>query len=92
MSSNSGALSPSEAFQAAAQRSAESKTYLGTFAQSLEFELDPFQRDACRSLQEGKGVLVAAPTGAGKTIVGEFAIYLALERGSRRSTRRRSKR
>ncbi|MFH5877608.1 DEAD/DEAH box helicase [Arthrobacter sp. NA-172] len=81
MSSNSGALSPSEAFQAAAQRSAESKTYLGTFAQSLEFELDDFQRDACRSLQEGKGVLVAAPTGAGKTIVGEFAIYLALERG-----------
>ncbi|MCX2746762.1 DEAD/DEAH box helicase [Arthrobacter sp. MI7-26] len=81
MSSNSGALSPSEAFQAAAQRSAESKTYLGTFAQSLEFELDDFQREACRSLQEGKGVLVAAPTGAGKTIVGEFAIYLALERG-----------
>lgn len=81
MSSNSGALSPSEAFQAAAQRSAESKTYLGTFARSLDFELDPFQRDACRSLQEGKGVLVAAPTGAGKTIVGEFAIYLALERG-----------
>jgi ATP-dependent RNA helicase HelY len=54
MSSNSGALSPSEAFQAAAQRSAESKTYLGTFAQSLEFELDEFQRDACRSLQEGR--------------------------------------
>ncbi|MEZ2391565.1 DEAD/DEAH box helicase [bacterium RCC_150] len=81
MSSNSGALSPSEAFQAAAQRSAESKTYLGTFARSLEFELDDFQREACRSLQEGRGVLVAAPTGAGKTIVGEFAIYLALERG-----------
>ncbi|HKU30733.1 MAG TPA: DEAD/DEAH box helicase [Arthrobacter sp.] len=81
MSSNSGALSPSEAFQAAAERSAEAKTYLGTFVRSLEFELDDFQREACRSLQEGKGVLVAAPTGAGKTIVGEFAIYLALERG-----------
>jgi len=60
---------------------AESKTHLGSFARTLDFELDDFQRQACRSLQEGKGVLVAAPTGAGKTIVGEFAVYLALQRG-----------
>jgi len=81
MSSISGSPSPSDRYQAAAQRAAESKTYLGSFARSLEFDLDDFQREACRSLQEGRGVLVAAPTGAGKTIVGEFAIYLALERG-----------
>ena len=81
MSSISGSSSPSDRYQAAAQRAAESKTYLGAFARSLDFELDDFQREACRSLQEGRGVLVAAPTGAGKTIVGEFAIYLALERG-----------
>lgn len=74
-------LSPAEKYRASAQRQAESATYLGAFARSLDFELDDFQRDACRSLQEGRGVLVAAPTGAGKTIVGEFAIFLALQRG-----------
>ena len=56
-------------------------TYLGGFVRTLDFELDDFQRQACLSLQDGRGVLVAAPTGAGKTIVGEFAIYLALQRG-----------
>lgn len=81
MSSISGSPSPSDRFQAAAHRAAEAKTYLGAFARTLDFELDDFQREACRSLQEGRGVLVAAPTGAGKTIIGEFAIYLALERG-----------
>lgn len=81
MSSISGSPSPSDRYQAAAHRAAEAKTYLGAFALTLDFELDDFQREACRSLQEGRGVLVAAPTGAGKTIVGEFAIYLALERG-----------
>ena len=81
MSSISGSQSPSDRYQAAANRTAEAKTYLGAFARSLDFDLDDFQREACRSLQEGRGVLVAAPTGAGKTIVGEFAIYLALQRG-----------
>lgn len=81
MSSIAGSPSPSDRYRAAASRTAEAKTYLGSFARSLDFELDDFQREACRSLQEGRGVLVAAPTGAGKTIVGEFAIYLALQRG-----------
>ncbi|QOT17063.1 MULTISPECIES: DEAD/DEAH box helicase [Paenarthrobacter] len=81
MSSISGPPSPSDRYRAAANRTAEAKTYLGSFARTLDFELDDFQREACRSLQEGRGVLVAAPTGAGKTIVGEFAIYLALQRG-----------
>ncbi|MFF2347247.1 DEAD/DEAH box helicase [Pseudarthrobacter sp. NPDC058119] len=74
-------LSPAERYRASAERQAEAATYLGQFSRTLEFELDDFQRAACRSLQEGRGVLVAAPTGAGKTIVGEFAIYLALQRG-----------
>ncbi|MHC6230891.1 DEAD/DEAH box helicase [Arthrobacter sp. MMS24-T111] len=74
-------LSPAERYRASAERRAEAATYLGQFSGTLEFELDDFQRQACRSLQEGRGVLVAAPTGAGKTIVGEFAIYLALQRG-----------
>ncbi|WP_255770239.1 DEAD/DEAH box helicase [Pseudarthrobacter sulfonivorans] len=80
MSSISGPLSPSESYRASAERTAEARSYLGGFIRTLDFELDEFQRLACLSLQEGRGVLVAAPTGAGKTIVGEFAIYLALER------------
>lgn len=81
MSSTTGPQSPSELYRASAERTAEASTYLGAFARTLAFELDDFQRQACRSLQQGRGVLVAAPTGAGKTIVGEFAIYLALQRG-----------
>lgn len=46
------------------------------------FELDPFQLDGCASLEEGRSVLVAAPTGAGKTIVGEFAVHLAMRETS----------
>src|SRR5215217_2623562 len=74
-------LSPAERYRASAERRAEAATYLGSFIRTLDFELDDFQRQACKSLQEGRGVLVAAPTGAGKTIVGEFAVYLALQRG-----------
>ncbi|MEO5780298.1 MULTISPECIES: RNA helicase [Arthrobacter] len=81
MSSQPSPESPSERYRANAERAAEAKTYLGGFIRSLDFELDDFQRESCLSLQAGRGVLVAAPTGAGKTIVGEFAIYLALQRG-----------
>lgn len=42
-------------------------------------ELDEYQREGCRELADGRGVLVAAPTGAGKTVVGEFAVFLAVE-------------
>jgi ATP-dependent RNA helicase HelY len=52
-----------------------------TFAGLYEFGLDRFQVDACQVVEEGKGVLVAAPTGSGKTVVGEFAVHLALETG-----------
>jgi ATP-dependent RNA helicase HelY len=56
---------------------------LGRFAAELEFDLDPFQRRACAALESGHGVLVCAPTGAGKTIVGEFAVHLALASGGK---------
>jgi ATP-dependent RNA helicase HelY len=51
------------------------------FAERLPFELDEFQVSACRALEDGHGVLVCAPTGAGKTVVGEFAVHLALAEG-----------
>ncbi|GAA3689816.1 DEAD/DEAH box helicase [Arthrobacter ginkgonis] len=73
--------SPAERYAASRQRAAEAKTRLHAFRQTLDFELDPFQADACKAVEDGKGVLVAAPTGAGKTVVGEFAVYMALQRG-----------
>ncbi|MGC4111950.1 MAG: DEAD/DEAH box helicase [Nocardioides sp.] len=54
---------------------------LAAFTGLYEFGLDDFQVRACRVVEEGKGVLVAAPTGSGKTVVGEFAVHLALETG-----------
>lgn len=58
-------------------------TTLDRFRASLSFPLDDYQVQACRHLDEGAGVLVAAPTGAGKTVVGEYATELALARGSK---------
>jgi ATP-dependent RNA helicase HelY len=56
---------------------------LADFTALLSFELDPFQRDACAALESGHGVLVCAPTGAGKTVVGEFAVHMALAAGQK---------
>ena len=54
---------------------------LASFAEQLPFSLDDFQQRACQALEGGQGVLVCAPTGAGKTVVGEFAVHLALAAG-----------
>ncbi len=56
---------------------------LDDFAHLYDFTLDSFQRHACESLERGRGVLVAAPTGSGKTLVGEFAVHLALAGGGK---------
>jgi ATP-dependent RNA helicase HelY len=45
------------------------------------FPLDPFQLRAIDGLDEGRSVLVAAPTGSGKTVVAEHAVALALAEG-----------
>ncbi|MGJ4843658.1 DEAD/DEAH box helicase [Leifsonia sp. Le1] len=69
-------LSPAERY--AASRTRTRQPLVEAFRAGLRFDLDPFQREACASLEEGKSVLVAAPTGAGKTIVAEFAVFLAM--------------
>lgn len=56
---------------------------LGEFIAGQGFALDPFQLDACAGLAAGRSVLVAAPTGSGKTVIGEFAVGLAADQGQR---------
>ncbi|UYP19660.1 DEAD/DEAH box helicase [Rhodococcus sp. Z13] len=61
----------------------QDRSQLSTFSTELGFSLDDFQSQACRALEDDRDVLVCAPTGAGKTVVGEFAAYLALGAGGR---------
>jgi ATP-dependent RNA helicase HelY len=75
----SESVSPAERY-ARARRERTSPVFYD-FAQLYDFELDDFQVRACKELEAGRGVLVAAPTGSGKTLVGEFAVHLALEQG-----------
>ncbi|MGN6331838.1 MAG: DEAD/DEAH box helicase [Motilibacteraceae bacterium] len=90
--------SPAERFAASRRRAAESRTSsvrsqsirspsirseLARFRDGYEFGLDDFQLEACEALEAGHGVLVAAPTGSGKTVVGEFAVHLALTQGQK---------
>jgi ATP-dependent RNA helicase HelY len=70
-------LSPAERF--AASRTRLGHPRLEAFRSGLTFDLDPFQLQSCAALEDGQSVLVAAPTGAGKTIVAEFAVYLAMQ-------------
>ncbi len=54
------------------------------FAATLPFELDGFQREAIEKLDRGRGgVLVSAPTSSGKTVVAEYAIFRALQEGTK---------
>ncbi|MDQ2851848.1 MAG: DEAD/DEAH box helicase [Actinomycetota bacterium] len=59
-------------------------SHLRRFADGYDFPFDDFQRQALLAVQDGRSsVLVAAPTGSGKTLVGEFAAYLALQTGTK---------
>ncbi len=75
------AAAPADRYAASRRRTTGQSTPLSDFRGRYEFVLDPFQVTACQALQEGRGVLVAAPTGSGKTVVGEFAVHLALATG-----------
>ncbi|MEI8411724.1 MULTISPECIES: DEAD/DEAH box helicase [unclassified Kribbella] len=73
--------SPSEKY--ASFRSDQEHPAVKEFRALYDFELDEFQLRACAALEDGHQVLVAAPTGSGKTLVGEFAVHLALQRGQK---------
>jgi len=62
---------------------ADGEALVAEFEAGLPFALDPFQREAMLALALSQSVLVAAPTGTGKTIVAEFAVHLAHRRGLR---------
>src|SRR5579875_2813943 len=70
---------PSDRYAAARARTA--RPALHEFRSHYRFDLDDFQVEACAALEDGEAVLVCAPTGSGKTVVGEFAIHLALAAG-----------
>ena len=72
---------PASRFADAKARSAHKIT--NSFIERYPFSMDPFQVQGCHALESGKSVLVAAPTGAGKTIVGEFAAFLAITSGKK---------
>jgi ATP-dependent RNA helicase HelY len=56
----------------------DAEELLESFRQRYPFPLDPFQEEAIRVILADESVLVSAPTGAGKTLIAEFAIYRAL--------------
>jgi ATP-dependent RNA helicase HelY len=58
--------------------SPEEGALLDSFRQRYPFALDPFQEQAIGWILSGESVLVSAPTGAGKTLIAEFAIFQAL--------------
>lgn len=72
---------PAAKYAAAKSRSKNQVTT--EFISQFDFAFDQFQIEACHAVESGHGVLVAAPTGAGKTVVGEFAAFLALHNGKK---------
>src|SRR5438445_4918538 len=61
----------------------ETLAAIETFVARYPFPLDAFHREAIAELARGQSVMVAAPTGTGKTLVAEFAIWLAQQRNQR---------
>ena len=56
---------------------------LERFRPKYPFPLDDFQIEAIHAIEADQSVIVSAPTGAGKTLIAEFAIHAALESGRR---------
>ena len=61
----------------------EARSRRRAFEETRPFPLDPFQTRALDALDGRRSVVVAAPTGSGKTVVAEYAINIALARGGK---------
>lgn len=76
-------LTPAERYARFDRVKRQRRSIAAKFADTLPFELDRFQTDANEALEQGSNVLVAAPTGAGKTVVADFAVYLAQQQNTK---------
>lgn len=76
-------LTPAERYARFDRVKRQRRSIAAKFADTLPFELDRFQTDANEALEQGSNVLVAAPTGAGKTVVADFAVYLAQQQNAK---------
>ncbi|RYQ10266.1 DEAD/DEAH box helicase [Bifidobacterium pseudolongum subsp. globosum] len=76
-------LTPAERYARFDRVKRQRRSIAAKFADTLPFELDLFQTDANEALEQGSNVLVAAPTGAGKTVVADFAVYLAQQQNAK---------
>lgn len=74
-------LPPHERMRQFSQHLRAADSGLSEYLESLPFAPDPFQVEALESFARGSSVLVCAPTGAGKTVVGEGAVAVALHGG-----------
>lgn len=70
-------------FDSLAASREDSGSIRDAFLERNDFPLDPFQRQALEILDEGRSILVAAPTGSGKTLIAEYAVARALSVGRR---------
>jgi len=75
--------SSSEFLEKLREVSAQQEALRQLFLSENKFPLDPFQTKALDILDEGRSVLVAAPTGSGKTLIAEYAVTRAIASGNR---------
>ena len=61
----------------------ETQADIAAFVARYPFSIDDFQLEAIAHLAADRSVMVAAPTGTGKTLVAEYAIWRAQQRGQR---------
>ena len=78
-----GAIAASTDAWSAAPLNAAFEAEIDSFAAMYRFTLDEFQREAIRTLLHGDSVMVAAPTGTGKTVVAEFGVWDSFKRAGR---------
>jgi len=63
--------------------SIQTRSLVEDFQATLPWPMDAFQVEAAEKLDAGMGVLVSAPTSSGKTVVAEYAVFRALQEGTR---------